>query len=315
MNKFISCDWGTSTLRLRLIENETQNVLAETVSQQGIAATYTLWKNNPGDRFLFYRNVLSEGIKRLEEQLSYSLKNIPLIISGMASSGIGMMEMDYKMIPFKMDGSDLLVNVINPQGDFKHRIIIISGASTSGDVMRGEETIIAGCDINIDEREQLFILPGTHSKHIIVRNGMVTNFKTYMTGEFFDLLSTKSILSASLEEEDSVNTMDDSNFEKGVLSGTYSNLLHAAFHVRINRLFDKLSLKENYHYLSGLLIGTELKDLVHKNYNSITLVTDGKFIKPYLHALKLLAIDKNIHHINAGKALINGQRIIYQQYQ
>ncbi len=315
MNKFISCDWGTSSFRLRLIETETQNILAETFSQQGIAATYALWKNNPEDRFLFYRNVLSNGIEKLEEQISCSLNDITLIISGMASSGLGMMEMEYKVIPFKMDGSDLLIKLIEPADDFKHQIIITSGARTSEDVMRGEETIIAGCDISIDDKEHVFILPGTHSKHITITDGMITDIKTYMTGEFFDLLSTKSILSTSIKKEDVVDTMDNSNFEQGVLEGTSSNLLHAAFHVRINSLFKRLSLKENYHYLSGLLIGTELKDLEHTNYNSITLVTDGKFTKPYLHALKLLSKDKDIHHINAGKALINGQHIIYKQYE
>ncbi len=314
MNKFISCDWGTTSLRLRLIENETQNILAEIISQQGIAATYALWKKSSSDRLLFYESELSSGIQELSSQCGYPLSEIPVIVSGMASSAIGMMELEYKMLPVKTDGNDLLVHIAETSGRFKHRLIIVSGVKSANDVMRGEETILAGCDINNDG-EQLYILPGTHSKHIITHNGVIKDFKTYITGELFGLLSTKSILSNSVEKENTPTEIANTWFEEGVKEAATDNLLNSIFHVRTNLLFKKLQPKENYYYLSGLLIGTELKDLRHNNYTSVTLVSDKKFLRLYSQALHILEITKDIQYINADKALAKGQSHIYKIYQ
>lgn len=314
MEKFISCDWGTSVFRLRLIETETQNVLAEVKTAQGIAATYTSWKDSALDKFSFYCSVISVGIKTLEQDCGYALDQLTVVISGMASSTIGMIELNYKELPFKTDGTDLLIKIVDPSEYFKHSMIIISGVRSATDVIRGEETILSGCDIIKDDKEQLFIFPGTHSKHIIVKNGIATNFKTYMSGEFFDLLSTKSILSASVEKSN--NVKEDKNnldFEKGILAAGSANLLNSAFHVRTNQLFNKFTPTQNYHYLSGLLIGTELKDLPYNNHTQVMLVSAERPGQLYLQALQILSID-NVHYINADKALIMGQCIIFKQY-
>ncbi|HEY5372010.1 MAG TPA: 2-dehydro-3-deoxygalactonokinase [Hanamia sp.] len=311
MSQFISCDWGTSSFRLRLIDTETQNVVTEFVSQQGIAATYAMWQKSSSDRFLFYESVLSSGIQELYTRSGHTLSEVPIIISGMASSAIGMMELEYARLPLRSDGSDLIVHVTEPSGRFKHRMIIVSGVKCENDVMRGEETIIAGCEIKNTDEEELFILPGTHSKHITIRNCMITDVKTYMTGELFYLLATKSTLANSLKNENFSTAIINSSFVLGVEEAITKNLLHGIFRVRTNRLLDKLSPNENYHYLSGLLIGTELKDLSHKKYAAITLVTDQKFSPLYLSALRVLKLDKNFHQINEAKALVKGQCIIY----
>src|SRR6185312_7835421 len=168
MNPFISCDWCTSLFRLRVIDLETQNVMATVVSRQGIKATYEMWKKSSSDdRFLFYESVLLSCIPELSSQYGFPLSGVPVIISGMASSAIGMIEFDYKMLPVKTDGSDLSIHPVASSARFKHEMIFVSGVRSSTDVMRGEETIIAGCEIKKTDEEQLFILPGTHSKHIV----------------------------------------------------------------------------------------------------------------------------------------------------
>ncbi len=314
MNKFISCDWGTSSFRLRVIELETQNVMAKVVSRQGIAATYEMWKKSSSDRFLFYESVLSSCIPELSSQCGFPLSEVPIVISGMASSAIGMMELNYKMLPVKTDGNDLSIHIVASSARFKHEMIFVSGVKSTADVMRGEETIIAGCEIKNTDEEQLFILPGTHSKHIKTKNSIITDFKTYMTGELFDLLATKSILSNSVEKENIFSNVVNPWFEKGIKEGFNNNLLNSIFHVRTNSLFNKQQPKENYQYLSGLLIGAELKDLLDNTCRDITLVADEKFSTLYLTALHLLKINKNIYQFNADKALIKGQSIIYKLY-
>ena len=310
MDQFISCDWGTSSFRLRLIDAATQKVLAKTFSTQGIAATYALWKDEQNmERFFFYRNYLSPQITSLEESAGRSLRGITLIISGMASSAIGMKELAYKQIPFTIQPQNLAVYIEQPTGLFPHKIIIVSGACSANDVMRGEETILAGCDINSDLQKQLFIFPGTHSKHIVVEDGSITSVKTYMTGELFSLLSSNSILSGSVEKHDAI--LSSNVFLKGVEDVSACSLLNAVFHVRTNELFNSLDKKSNYAYLSGLLIGEELKSL--QKDLPVTIVSSGDLATLYEAALLHKQCAFSI--ADADKALIKAQTIIVGHYQ
>jgi 2-dehydro-3-deoxygalactonokinase len=157
--------------------------------------------------------------------------------------------------------------------------------------------------------EGLFIFPGTHSKHILVKDGMAVDFKTYMTGEFFDLLVSKSILTSSVTKTEAKDQFLKA-FDNGVKDGQ-SNLLHASFLVRTNQLFNKYSKEENYYYLSGLLIGSELKDLHDAPHANIFLVGTDELCSFYETALQLLTSGKKIKTINAEEATIKGQYKIY----
>lgn len=316
MKRFISCDWGTSSLRLRIIDVDGANVLAETVSEQGIAATYELWKQSrkqESDKILFYQSILAGHIRKMEVQTGCSLQDWQLIISGMASSGIGMMELSYSELPFYANAHGLYVKSIEATEDCQHRTFLVSGVKTTDDVMRGEETQLIGCLDENNKGDHLFIFPGTHSKHIRVKNGEVIDIKTYMTGEFFDILSRKSILSVSVLEGANFNNKD--SFEKGLLESARSNLLHNAFLVRTNDLFNKLGKQENYYYLSGLLIGTELREIVSTAYERINLVVNEGMKDLYQTALKLSGFggqDKILEIKNADAALVSGQIKIWR---
>jgi 2-dehydro-3-deoxygalactonokinase len=227
-----------------------------------------------------------------------------------------MIELPYKEIPFSIKEPDLNVKKIEPTDKFKHSTLIISGVKTIDDVMRGEETQLIGCLNEPDKEKHLFIFPGTHSKHVIIKDQSIADIKTYMTGEFFELLSAKSILSSSLERgkglEEEANRK---SFEEGVIAGSQSNLLHNSFLVRTNHLFKRLTKEENYYYLSGLIIGTELGELMTNN-NSISLVASGEMQELYEIALKLrLKTDMNHFRIeDADQALIKGQLRIAKHF-
>lgn len=310
MEKLFSCDWGTSSFRLRLVQPQSKAIIHETSSNQGIASIYKQWQseNKPG-RVHYFRSVIEQHIKTIEEQYGESLAGTPVVISGMVSSSVGMMELPYKELPFLVDGSDLLVTTIESAPDFPHHLIIISGATTGKDVLRGEETLLVGCAVTKTSTEQLFIFPGTHSKHIKVKNGWAKDFKTYMTGEVFDLLSNKSILAGAVEIDPlGLPDIGNEHFDEGIKDGTDANLLNSFFNVRINQLFGKRKPKENFHYLSGLLIGAELKNIADKSPASITLVCDEKVRNSYYRGLQLLGLNSNIlTYRNTAEALINGQ--------
>ena len=252
----------------------------------------------------------------MEERLGYALDNTPIILSGMASSTIGMVDLPYKKIPFSTSGEDLETFIIDSSEKVKHTIVIISGARTADDVMRGEESKLIGCAVADNFQDHLYIFPGTHPKHVEVKNGRVTAFKTYMTGEFFELLSKKSILANSVEKGKNLETETNrQSFAQGVRRGINSNLLHSCFLVRTNDVFKKFSLEENYFYLSGLLIGSELKDVPVKNRN-ITVVANTALSAQYIAALRIIGLpDEHISvtQIDADKALIKGQMEVYNK--
>lgn len=323
MKTFLSCDWGTTAFRLRLIDTSSAKIVEEVKTTQGTAETFQQWKKtgrNEEERLSFYLDIIKEHIKTIGQKTGTSLNDVPLIISGMASSTIGMIDLPYKDIPFKIDGSDLKVESIAATDSFNHKVLIISGVRTEDDVIRGEETKLVGCaDAITDERAHIFIFPGTHPKHVHVENGKATAFETYMTGEFFDLLSTESILAVSVEKsEDFEDPTNLEAFEKGVKDSIESNILHTCFVVRTNNVFNKLTKQENYYYLSGLLIGTQLRDLKNVTDTNITIAGNKTLTPYYTAACKILGLpgaDATLQTRQADEALIKGQLKILKSYE
>ena len=317
MKFFFSVDWGTSAFRLRLVDAKSKTVLAEIKTEYGIATAFKCWTetNQPEkNRMAFYQAYIFVQVEKLASTFNESLSDIPVVLSGMASSSIGMMELPYKELPIRCDGSDLLLQAIPAMNEnAAHKIIIISGVKSSTDVMRGEETILTGCNIENDDREQLFIFPGTHSKHILVTDNTVKNITTFITGELFNLLATKSILSASVKKDPQQDSANDGYFAEGVKSGASTNILHSIFKVRINHLFNEATAQQNYQWLSGLLIGHELKNITTNKPALITLVSSGGLEKLYMQALSTLNLNTKIVCKNADDALVNGQWKVMQR--
>lgn len=309
----LSCDWGTTSFRLRVVAIPSLQILAE-VNDRGIAAANALWneqKKDTGDRFIFYRDILRENIDRLQQKLQFSLAGVPLVLSGMASANIGMMELAYKSLPFSLDGADLVTHALPASSDFTYPTIIISGARSGNDVMRGEEVQLVG-SIEEEHQEGIYIFPGTHSKHVYTQGNQAIAINTYMTGELFHLLSTKSILVSSVSEGVS---FQDKNmqlaFAKGVKDSATLHPLHAFFLVRTNDLFKTMSKEENYYYLSGLLIGLELTAL--NDSTAITLVSDDKMKDLYFSAFKITGIH-HFQQVDVNEALIKGHYRILSHY-
>jgi 2-dehydro-3-deoxygalactonokinase len=313
---FLSCDWGTSSLRIRLTDLNLQQVIAEESNASGIRDSFLLWKEASVEeekRIAFYKAILRGPIRKMQEHLGVSLAGLPIVISGMASSSAGMMELPYAQIPFPIDGQQFVTEYIDADDGFPHPILLISGVRSGDDVMRGEETQLLGCV----EDDGLYIFPGTHSKHILVKGHLVIDFSTYMTGEFFGLLSEKSLLSGSVEKNEAPDEGRNLEFFcKGVREAVGSNLLRTAFYVRSRQLFGLLSRKENFHYLSGLLIGTELQAIAGAP-GKIYLCCGAGMSDYYEKALAVLDLCERVHIFPPGwvdAAVVRGQCRIWAQH-
>jgi 2-dehydro-3-deoxygalactonokinase len=202
---------------------------------------------------------------------------------------------------------------VDASSDFPHPIVLVSGVRSDNDILRGEETQLIGArDVSTaagSTAERTFVFPGTHSKHIQVRGSQAVGFQTYMTGEFFALLSRQSVLAHSVApNEDLASPENLDAFELGVRSGAKQNLLHACFGVRTRAVLSNVPPAENLHYLSGLLIGAELREVARGV--PLTLVGSGPLLTAYRQAFRILANSSDVNVRDADECLIAGQLAI-----
>ena len=314
-SSFLSVDWGTTNLRIRWVQLPDFTVLTSRFSDLGVKNVFERFQTSGlDDRVSFFLQCLLSEIQAMEVTLPDACQ---VVISGMASSSIGMRELPYASLPFFTNGHALSVEKWQPKG-FPYEISLISGVRSQEDVMRGEETQLVGLyQLLHPAGNSLFILPGTHSKHIFLENDKVVSFNTYMTGEIFDILSAHSILNSSIEKGD-FDALALAAFQKGVLmSVEKSSVLNALFMVRTNALFEKFSKNENYYFLSGLLIGAECNYLTDKKLDQIYICSSGMLFSLYLEAAKTLGISINSELLTdemVDLALLKGQWFI-NEYQ
>ncbi len=311
---FLGCDWGTSSFRLKLLKWDSGKTLVEISNASGIKKLYKQWSEylGPLSRIDFYQSFLKDQISELSKQTEKDLTSLPLVLSGMASSSIGLKELSYSQLPISLSKPKLSVEFIKKSREFPHNTYLISGVCSSEDVMRGEETQLLGLASKLDIENGCFLLAGTHSKHIFVKENSIIAFKTYMTGELFDLISSKSILSNSVEKGEEMNPRQ--NFGKGIKRSQEENLLHSLFTIRANDLLNSSESSDNYDFLSGLLIGTELKELCITQPENIVVWGDSRLALYYETALDLLGIDYIKPELNPQEDITSaGQRIILNQ--
>jgi len=236
----IGIDWGTSSLRAFLISAQ-GNVLDKLEAPDGIMQV----KEKDFD------GVLSRSLDSWP-------KTIPLIASGMITSRNGWLETPYIQLPA---GASQIAKVLVPwKTDSGLQVHFVTGVTTmhkgAPDVIRGEETQIIGA-VESGLTDGLFVMPGTHSKWVTVRDGRIEDFSTYMSGEIFAALRYHTILGTLMTNCD----FNEEGFIRGIQAGFESGarLLHSLFHVRTMPLFERLAEEQVADYLSGMLIGAEIK--------------------------------------------------------
>jgi 2-dehydro-3-deoxygalactonokinase len=143
------------------------------------------------------------------------------------------------------------------------RLHIVPGVrSPRPDVMRGEETQVVGALAQAPElaAQTTLLMPGTHSKWVDLRDGGIADFRTFMTGELFAVLRDHSILGRPAQAAAVLPVGSHYAFDRGVRAvlqqGSAMALL---FSVRTLVLTGQLPAEQSLDYLSGLLIGEELR--------------------------------------------------------
>ena len=191
---FISCDGGTTNFRLKVVETSSLKVLAEHSTDCGIKSLFQLYSNGKREgQTQFFMDYLFQEVGKLPDQHQGHL----IIASGMASSNIGLQEMEYATFPFSANGENLLWKRIS--SDNKLNVLLVSGVKCETGMMRGEEVQAIGlAEYLAPFGRGTLILPGTHSKHLGYDLGNFISLKNFMTGELFEVLLKNSILANSV---------------------------------------------------------------------------------------------------------------------
>lgn len=294
----ICCDWGTTAFRVKVLDVVSRQICYEESSREGVASMFNNWKAVQEISFVslqeYYLSWLSERLALIAKHAGIALTQATVLISGMAGSSIGMVELPYAAIPFGLNGRGAVVKRI--QNDrMATDIYLISGVSDGKDVMRGEETQLAGLSAMhpaLFEKDAICILPGTHSKHVHIQKAEMVSFKTYMTGELFSVLNEHSILkptNAVHVDLSALSTDDWVSFTEGVQQSRLENLLNSLFTIRARKVLNGESDRNGFFFLSGLLIGNELAMLIPSDMD-IILCSTGNVYALYEHALAILGL-------------------------
>ena len=242
----IGIDWGTTSLRAYRLDRAGA-VLEQRESAQGILSVRE--GGFPAVLEAEIRPWLAAG-----ERL--------VLLCGMIGSRQGWQETPYLPCPA---GPAEIAAALVPLPFPGARCLLVPGLLTRGpegvpDVMRGEETKLIGLLAELGDAAATLCLPGTHSKWARLEGGRIAGFATRMTGETRAVLLGHSILGRLSAPAEGAA---DEAFRRGLRrSRERGGLLHHLFGTRALGLMGELAAGETDEYLSGLLIGHEVRAAV-----------------------------------------------------
>lgn len=239
----IAIDWGSTRLRAYRLD-ASGNVIAQQRSDHGVLAC--------NGNFVA---VLASVIAGWDDG--------DIMLSGMIGSRSGWHEQPYLDCPMGIAELSAGLSLVEAPELPGRRLWFVPGVADhtladAPDVMRGEETQVCALLELFHQGTHVVCLPGTHSKWITVRDGRIVAVATAMTGEAYAVLRQHSLLGKLMDKDDA--RFDAPAFDAGLRrSADGSGLLHHLFGVRTLGLFDQFSASALPSYLSGLLIGHEVR--------------------------------------------------------
>jgi 2-dehydro-3-deoxygalactonokinase len=234
-----------------------------------------------------------------------------VLLSGMIGSRQGWKEAPY--LPCPAGAPEIARALVDIGFDWAKVKLVpgLSGLDSAGvaEVMRGEETQVLGVEALMRDGG-IACLPGSHSKWVRVKGGQITSFTTHMTGEAFAALRGYTILGRMMRD----GPLDGAPFDAGIeRSGQAGGLLHHLFGVRALGLAERLKEQEAPAYLSGILIGHEIRAALEQADGAVIQVIGA----PDLTALyaKAIATCGGYAERHDGEAAARGLALIAEHAQ
>ncbi|MGZ9812170.1 2-dehydro-3-deoxygalactonokinase [Pseudoroseicyclus sp. H15] len=264
---WIAADWGTSRLRLWHL-SAADEVLEARASDDGMG------------------RLVPDGFEPALRRLAEGWEATTVVACGMVGARQGWVEAPYRPLPCAPLGPGLIAA---PAEGLTVRIVPGLSQAKPADVMRGEETAMAGWLAANPGWGGVMCLPGSHAKWAEASAGEIVSFRTFMTGEMFAALAGHTVLRHSLGEDG----FDEGAFDEA-LSDSLSRPEQMAarlFSIRAEGLLTGLSPATARARLSGLLIGAELA--AAKPWwlgREVAVIGEGALTRLYARALEAQAV-------------------------
>jgi 2-dehydro-3-deoxygalactonokinase len=236
---WIAVDWGTTHLRAWAMAPD-GSVVAQAASDDGMG--------------MLDPSGFEPALLALVDPWLSDVTRV--LACGMVGARQGWQEAPYAAVPAKPDS--LVPMQVRGCNDPRLKVWIVPGLSQPNppDVMRGEETQIAGFLAQNPGFDGILCLPGTHTKWVHLSAEEVVSFQTFMTGEIFALLSDHSVLRHSVGSD----SLNRDAFLDAVSDGLSrpERLASRLFAIRATATLDGTAPDILRARLSGALIGAEL---------------------------------------------------------
>lgn len=292
IDNYIAVDWGSSNRRLWVFQNQV-----------------CVWHHSDSEGAAYLQpDTFSQSWHTLLDRCPCPLDNSTIVImSGMVGSNVGWLTAPYLRCPTDISSLASCLTPVKNAGPFP--LFIVPGLQLPGpdifDVMRGEETQLLGALGN----EQWYVLPGTHSKWIKVKNGIVEHFQTAMTGEMFHLMSTHSLL----RQRQTLQQNNLAELIQGAEWGAQENCLtRGLFSLRARMLCHALEPDYLHSILSGYLIGHEIARMQEfyrlPKHTKLVLIGNENLIERYRNVLSHFGLSCRL--VSGETAFLSGIRSI-----
>lgn len=246
-------------------------------------------------------------LEKILHEWGISYIDLPIYMAGMVGSAQGWHSVLYTETPASAES--LSAKTFSFQLPWGAKAYITPGVShlydeDKYDVMRGEEVQVIGLAAIKECANFQAILPGTHSKHVVFESGKITRFASFMTGEFYSIIAQHSLLGKGLPSADE-DADCTATFEKGVRDAQKGQLTNFVFLARTRRLFEQVAEHDVKTYMSGLLIGYELKEIKNKH---IYIVGGQSLSANYKLACDLLNLQAEV--LDGNQCFLAGMSIL-----
>ncbi|MDH4572329.1 2-dehydro-3-deoxygalactonokinase [Salinicola acroporae] len=301
--RLIVIDWGTSNFRAFLVDTASGEVLDSRRSASGLRAlTQSEFPHYCASQTDEWRE--GGGAASGVEGAASGAEKIPVYLAGMVGSARGWHEAPQLELP--VAAADLAQNVVAAPG--LDNVWIVPGVKqitpAHVDVMRGEEVQAFGALALAGVDGGDCCLPGTHSKWARLDAGRMTAFTTMMTGELYHAVRFHTLPGEPARED---APFDEGAFRLGVSrAGCPGGVMHALFEARSRHLYAGLESAQVGSFLSGVLIGEEVRAMqaARHELDKVYLVGADSLRQSYTIALEASGIA--VEAIDSDRATLAG---------
>lgn len=276
--RFIVLDWGSTNIRAFLCTNEQVQEVKK--SHEGVTV---------------FHGADCEGVfERLCGPWLEEYGPMKTVMAGMVGSVNGWIDAPY--LPCPTDLGALASKLCPVPNQRNLSIHVIPGlcvkAADNCNVMRGEETQLAGVIQQGQGKYKLCIMPGTHCKWVAINGSTVETFRTAMTGELHSILMQYSLVGLGTPQQEQDPTIFTQALERGLHE---NNVMAHLFEVRAGRILGQIPAHLAGECLSGLLIGAEVASMlrlfqISQSEDPVAIVANPFLAQRYSQALEMVGI-------------------------